>query len=377
MIPLHKPPYKGKEQEYIASAMTAGSWQTSFCDLCTQWLSNRTGMHCLMTTSCSTALDLSAALLFAKPGDEVILPSFTFASTANAFVRQGLVPVFVDVREDTLNIDETKIEAAITERTVAIVVVHYAGVACDMDTVCALAKKHGLMLIEDAAQALGATYHGKPLGTFGDFSCFSFHETKNFSMGEGGALLVRDAATFAMAEVMADCGTDRKRVRRKEATEYTWIAKGASCIPSELACMFLYPQLLKEKDITCDRVTTWEFYENALAPYAEEGLLKLSVVPEECGHNGHIFAIRLRDKKERDGLMKYLNAQGIGAAFHYIPLHSSKAGRKYGRFHGEDRFTTAESEKLLRLPLYFEMPRQEAEQVISAVAAYFKEQKGF
>lgn len=377
MIPLHKPPYKGKEQEYIASAMTAGSWQTSFCDLCTQWLSNRTGMHCLMTTSCSTALDLSAALLFAKPGDEVILPSFTFASTANAFVRQGLVPVFVDVREDTLNIDETKIEAAITERTVAIVVVHYAGVACDMDTICVIAKKHGLMLIEDAAQALGATYHGKPLGTFGDFSCFSFHETKNFSMGEGGALLVRDAATFAMAEVMADCGTDRKRVRRKEATEYTWIAKGASCIPSELACMFLYPQLLKEKDITCDRVTTWEFYESALAPYAEEGLLKLSVVPEECGHNGHIFAIRLRDKKERDGLMQYLNAQGIGAAFHYIPLHSSKAGRKYGRFHGEDRFTTAESEKLLRLPLYFEMPRQEAEQVISAVAAYFKEQKGF
>ena len=209
MIPLHKPPYKGKEQEYIASAMTAGSWQTSFCDLCIQWLSGRTGMHCLMTTSCSTVLDLSAALLFAKPGDEVILPSFTFASTANAFVRQGLVPVFVDVREDTLNIDETKIEAAITERTVAVVVVHYAGVACEMDTICTLAKKHGLILIEDAAQALGATYHGKPLGTFGDFSCFSFHETKNFSMGEGGALLVRDAATFAMAEVMADCGSHR------------------------------------------------------------------------------------------------------------------------------------------------------------------------
>ena len=372
MIPLHKPAYRGKEQEYITSAMANKPGQTSFCELCAEWISEKTGRHCLMTTSCSTALDVSAALLHARPGDEVILPSFTFSSTANAFVRQGLVPVFVDIRRDTLNIDETRIEAAITERTVAIVVVHYAGVACEMDTICEIAKRYRLVLIEDAAQALGARYHGKPLGTFGDFSCFSFHETKNFSMGEGGALVVRDAEHFAEAEVMADCGTDRKKVRRKEATEYTWIAKGASCIPSELACMFLYPQLGMAEEITRKRVELWEYYKEEFAELAENGSLTLPSVPAACAHNGHIFAIRLSGKEERDNLMRFLNDRGIGAAFHYIPLHSSKAGRQYGRFHGEDAVTTAESERLLRLPLYYDMTQAEAQQVVCAVKEYFR-----
>lgn len=372
MIPLHKPPYRGKEQEYIASAMANKPGQTSFCDLCTQWLEKQTGCHCLMTTSCSTALDMVAALLHAKPGDEVILPSFTFSSTANAFVRQGLVPVFVDIRKDTLNIDETKIEAAITERTVAIVVVHYAGVACEMDTICGIARRRGLVLIEDAAQALGATYRGKALGTFGEFACFSFHETKNFSMGEGGALLVRDATAFAEAEVMADCGTDRKKVRRKEAMEYTWIAKGASCIPSELACMFLYPQLLAAEKITRKRAELWTYYRKAFAELEADGKLTLPSVPADCTHNGHIFAIRLPGKEERDRLMRFLNEQGIGAAFHYIPLHSSKAGRQYGCFHGEDVVTTAQSERLLRLPLYYDMTQDEARQVADAVKEYFR-----
>lgn len=373
MIPLHKPSYQGKEQEYIVSAMAAKPGQTSFCDLCTRWLQDATGRYALMTTSCSTALDMAAALLHAKPGDEVIMPSFTFASTANAFVRQGLVPVFVDIRKDTLNIDETKIEEAITERTVAIVVVHYAGVACEMDTICKIAKKHGLMLIEDAAQALGATYRGKALGTFGDVSCISFHETKNFSMGEGGALLVRDADVFAKAEVMADCGTDRKKVRKKEATEYTWIAKGASCIPSELACMFLYPQLLRAEEIKKERVAIWEYYAASFTELAKAGRMELPSVPAECEHNGHIFAIRLKNKEERGRLMRYLNERGIGAAFHYIPLHSSKAGRQYGRFHGADVFTTAESERLLRLPIYFGMTQEEREQVVCAVTEFLKE----
>ena len=378
MIPLHKPPYSGKEQEYLQSAMEMKSGQTSFCDLCAKWMETQIGLHCLMTTSCSTALDLSAALLSAKPGDEVILPSFTFASTANAFVRQGLVPVFVDIRKDTLNIDETKIEDAITERTVAIVVVHYAGVACEMNTICEIAKRHQLTLIEDAAQALGSFYDGKPLGSFGDFSCFSFHETKNFSMGEGGALLVRNGETFAKAEVMADCGTDRKKVRRKEATEYTWIAKGASCIPSELACMFLYPQLKNAEEITKARLEIYAQYDREFRAWDGRKEFTLPVIPKGCHANGHIYALRLKGKEERNELMQHLNAQGIKAAFHYIPLHSAKAGKTYGRFHGEDVVTTAESEKLLRLPLYYGMTKEETTQVILAVKEWFLEkQKGF
>ncbi len=370
MIPLHKPVYKGKEQEYVESAMALRKGQTSFCALCTELLAEYMQCPALLTTSCSTALDLAAALLDGKPGDEVIMPSFTFASTANAFVRQGYVPVFVDVRKDTLNIDETKIEAAITERTIAIVAVHYAGVVCEMEAICKIAQNDHLKVIEDAAQALFSTYQGKPAGSFGDFSCISFHETKNFSMGEGGALFVKDKDLFAKAEIMAECGTDRARVRRREATEYSWVAKGASCAPSELACMFLYPQLLKRKEITENRLEAWNYYKRELQPLEKQGKLVLPGIPEKCGHNGHIFAVRLNSKKERDELMQYLNERGIGAAFHYIPLHSAKAGRQYGRFAGEDRETTAESEKLLRLPLYYGMTKEELRLITETLKAW-------
>jgi len=258
------------------------------------------------------------------------------------------------------------------------VVVHYAGGACEMNTICEIAKRHHLTLIEDAAQALGSSYYGNPLGSFGDFSCFSFHETKNFSMGEGGALLVRDEETFARAEVMADCGTDRKKVRRKEATEYTWIAKGASCIPSELACMFLYPQLINAEEIIKARRAIYAQYDRELRAQASENEVTLPAILDGCVTNGHIYAIRLGTKEERNALMQYLNARGIKAAFHYIPLHSSKAGKTYGRFHGEDAVTTKESEKLLRLPLYYGMTNEEITQVIRAVKQWFLEkQKGF
>ena len=367
MIPLHRPIYAKKEQEYLKSAMDATPGQTSFCALCEQWLSDYMGVAGMMTTSCSTSLDMAAELLHAKPGDEVIMPSFTFSSTANAFVRQGLVPVFVDIRPDTLNLDEKKIEEAVTDRTVAIVPVHYAGVACEMDRIQQIARYHKLAVIEDAAQGLVSCYKGRPLGSFGDFSCVSFHETKNFSMGEGGALFVRNPERFEEAEILADCGTDRKKVRRKEATEYTWIGKGASCIPSELATMFLYPQLLDAGKITEHRLETWQFYADSFRGLAERERLILPAIPSDCKHNGHIFAIRLQDKEERDALMRYLNERGIMAAFHYIPLHSSKAGRFFGRFHGEDIFTTKESERLLRLPLYFGMTQEERERVVTAV----------
>lgn len=371
MIPLHRPIYHQKEQEFIKSAMEYKSGQTSFCALCEEWLTDYMHMPSLMTTSCSTSLDLAAELIHAKPGDEVIMPSFTFASTANAFVRQGLVPVFVDVRKDTMNLDERKIEAAITNRTVAIVPVHYAGVACEMDAIGQIAKGYHLSVIEDAAQGIYAYYKGEPLGSFGDYSCISFHETKNFSMGEGGALFVKDEQKFAEAEIVADCGTDRKKVRRKEAAEYSWIAKGASCIPSELSCMFLYPQLKEAQEITKSHLATWNYYERALKDLEKKEWMRLPVVPKECEHNGHIFAIRLENRAERDGLMRYLQELGIQAAFHYIPLHSAKAGRQFGRFSGVDEVTTAESERLLRLPLYYGMTEEEKGKVIDAIYTWF------
>ena len=371
MIPLHRPIYHQKEQEFIKSAMEYKSGQTSFCALCEEWLTDYMHMPSLMTTSCSTSLDLAAELIHAKPGDEVIMPSFTFASTANAFVRQGLVPVFVDVRKDTMNLDERKIEAAITNRTVAIVPVHYAGVACEMDAIGQIAKGYHLSVIEDAAQGICAYYKGEPLGSFGDYSCISFHETKNFSMGEGGALFVKDEQKFAEAEIMADCGTDRKKVRRKEATEYSWILKGASCIPSDLSCMFLYPQLKEAQEITKNRLATWNYYQHALKDLEKKEWMRLPVVPKECEHNGHIFAIRLENRAERDGLMRYLQELGIQAAFHYIPLHSAKAGRQFGRFSGVDEVTTTESERLLRLPLYYGMTEEEKGKVIEAIYTWF------
>ena len=372
MIPLHRAPYEKKEQEYMLSAMAKRTGQTSFCVLCRDFLAEYTGRNTIMTTSCSTALDMAAALLMGRPGDEVILPSFTFASTANAFIRQGMVPVFVDIRPDTMNLDEKKIEAAITDRTIAVVPMHYAGVACEMDTILTVAQEYGLAVIEDAAQALYASYKGKPLGSFGGFGCVSFHETKNFSMGEGGALFIREEEKYSQAEIIAECGTSRSLQRRGLTDWYTWMEKGASCLPSELACMFLYPQLTQAEDITSDRVKSWNFYREALQSWENKGRIKLPAVPDGCEHNGHIFYVRAENKEHRDSLLSYLRGCGIMAAFHYIPLHSAPAGKKYGRFHGTDEVTTKESECLIRLPLYYGMSTEEKTRVVEAVETWLR-----
>lgn len=372
MIPLHKVPYEKREQEYLMSAMEHRTGQASFCALCEEWLKEYSGENVQMTSSCSTALDMAAALLQGKPGDEVILPSFTFASTANAFIRQGMVPVFVDIRPDTMNLNEKKIEAAITEKTIAVVPMHYAGVACEMDTILAIAKEYNLVVVEDAAQAVNAFYKEKPLGSFGDFGCISFHETKNFSMGEGGALFVRNDDVFERAEIYAECGTSRSLMRKGLANSYTWMEEGASCLPSELACTFLYPQLLKAEEMTKNRLATWNFYKEVLQPWEDSERISLPKVPVGCKHNAHIFYLRTENKEARDSLLSYLRENDIMAAFHYIPLHSSPAGRKYGRFHGPDEATTKESECLLRLPLYFGMQEAEKQRVAEAVITWLR-----
>lgn len=372
MIPLHRAIYEKKEQEYLLSALENNTGQASFCALCRSWLKDYGNMETMMTTSCSTALDLAAVLISGKPGDEVIMPSFTFASTANAFVRQGMVPVFVDIRPDTMNLDEQKIEAAVTEKTIAVVPMHYAGVACEMDTILEVAKKHHLAVVEDAAQALGAFYKEKPLGTIGDFGCISFHETKNFSMGEGGALFIKDTELFEKAEILAECGTSRSRMKKGLTDRYTWMEAGASCLPSELACTFLYPQLLQAGEITKNRRITWEFYANSLREWEEKEYIRLPKIPKGCMHNSHIFYVRTNDRESRDSLLSFLREKGIMAAFHYIPLHSSTAGMKYGRFHGKDEYTTKESECLLRLPLYYGMQEKEKALVVEAVEHWLK-----
>lgn len=372
MIPLHRTPYEKKEQEYLLSAMENRTGQTSFCALCEGFLKEYSKENVRMTSSCSTALDLAATLLQGKPGDEVILPSFTFASTANAFIHRNMVPVFADIRPDTMNLDEKKIEAAITEKTIAIVPMHYAGVACEMDTILTVAKEHKLAVVEDAAQAMHAFYKEIPLGSLGEYGCVSFHETKNFSMGEGGALFVRDTEKFEQAEILAECGTSRSRMRRGLTDRYTWMEAGASCLPSELACTFLFPQLLRAEEITKDRLATWYFYENVFREWEEKERIRLPKVTEGCKHNAHIFYLHTKDKDSRDSLLSYLREKGIMAAFHYVPLHSSPAGKKYGRFSGTDEFTTKESESLLRLPLYFGMKEEEKQQVADAVITWLR-----
>jgi len=372
MIPLHRAPYEKKEQEYLLSAMAHCTGQTSFYAMCEEWLTRYIGRSTIMTSSCSTALDMAAALLFGKPGDEVIMPSFTFASTANAFIRQGLVPVFVDIRPDTMNLDEKKIEAAITERTIAIVPMHYAGVACEMDEILDIAGEYHLHVVEDAAQAMCSAYKGTPLGGLGEFGCVSFHETKNFSMGEGGALFIKENQAFERAEIMAECGTSRRLMKKGLVNQYTWVEKGASCLPSELACMFLYPQLEHARVITEDRLSTWNFYRSELKEWECEGRIKLPFIPDGCEPNGHIFYVKTEDRESRDSLLVYLREQGIMAAFHYIPLHSSPAGKQYGRFHGEDEYTTKESECLLRLPLFYGMSMDDKIQVVEAVKTWLR-----
>lgn len=375
MIPFNIPPYTGKEEQYIEEAICQKKicGDGKFTLKCNEWIESLGGISkALLTTSCTHALDLAAILCEVKPGDEVIMPSYTFVSTANAFVLRGAVPVFVDIRPDTMNIDEKLIEGAITERTKVIAPVHYAGVACEMDTIMNIAKQHGLKVVEDAAQGVMAEYKGRALGTIGSFGCYSFHETKNYSMGEGGALLIKHADDVPRAEIVREKGTNRSAFFRGMVDKYTWVDQGSSYLPSELNAAYLYAQLEMAEVINQKRLSIYNLYKSMLSPLEQEGKIELPVVPEECRHNAHMFYIKVKDLAERTKLQQYLKEHGIGSAFHYVPLHSAPAGRKYGRFHGEDRFTTKESERLLRLPMYYQITEDEVEQVVDSVKKFWK-----
>lgn len=364
MIPFNRPPYIGVEEKYINQAIANHkiSGDGEFTKKCASWLENNTNStKVLMTTSCTHALEMAALLSDIQLGDEVIMPSYTFVSTADAFVLRGAVPVFVDIRPDTMNIDENLIEAAITEKTKAIVTVHYAGVACEMDTIMEIAQLHNLYVIEDAAQGVMSRYKGRALGAIGDYGCFSFHETKNYSMGEGGALLIKNADMIEPAEIIREKGTNRSKFFRGEIDKYTWVNAGSSYLPSELNTAYLYGQLENAQSIMDNRMKSWKLYYELLKPLAEAGVLELPYIPDECEHNAHMFYIKLKDIDERTRLIAKLKNNDICAVFHYIPLHSAPAGRRFGRFNGKDIYTTRESERLLRLPMYYGLRSEDVE----------------
>ncbi|MBD5448555.1 MAG: dTDP-4-amino-4,6-dideoxygalactose transaminase [Lachnospiraceae bacterium] len=374
MINFNVPPYTGKEIEYMKKAIENQTicGDGPFTKKCSEWIEMQTGTSkCLLTTSCTHATELAALLANIKEGDEVILPSYTFVSTADAFVLRGATAVFVDIRPDTMNINETLIEEAITKRTKAIAPVHYAGVGCEMDTIMEIARKHNLMVIEDAAQGIMASYKGKALGTFGDFGCFSFHETKNLSMGEGGALLIRDEKHIENAEIYREKGTDRSKYFRGQVDKYRWQNYGSSYLPSDMNAAYLYAQLELASEITQARLDRWNQYWELLSPLADSGKIELPYIPEHCSHNGHMFYIKTKDMEERTRLIAHLKEKDIWSVFHYVPLHSAPAGIKFGRFHGEDKYTTKESERLLRLPMFYKLTPDEVEYIADQVKAFY------
>ena len=374
MIPFNKPPKTGREKLYINEAVDSGKicGDGQFTKKCQSKLEELTGSRkVLLTTSCTDATEMAAILAEIEPGDEVIMPSYTFVSTANAFVLRGAVPVFVDIRPDTMNIDEKLIEQAITDKTKAIVPVHYAGVSCEMDEIMRIAKKHNLSVIEDAAQGVMSTYKGQALGSVGDFGCYSFHETKNYSMGEGGAILINNPKDIQRAEIIREKGTNRSMFFRGQVDKYTWVDMGSSFLPSELNAAYLYAQLEQAQEINMSRKKCWNVYYESLKPLAEKGCIDIPFVPEECTHNAHMFYIKLRDIEERTKMTAFLRENGIGSVFHYIPLHSSAAGVKFGRFFGEDVYTTKESERLLRLPMYYGLTEDEVLYITQTAAKFF------
>lgn len=375
MITFNVPPYTGKEMDYIRQCVENQKicGDGTYTHKCNEWLEERTGaVKCLLTTSCTHATELAALLSGIQEGDEVIMPAYTFVSTADAFVLRGATPVFVDIRPDTMNIDEKLIEAAVTERTRAIVPVHYAGVACEMDIIMDIARRHKLEVIEDAAQGIMSTYKGKALGTFGRFGCFSFHETKNYSMGEGGALLIRDEKDIEEAEIMREKGTNRSKFYRGQIDKYTWVNFGSSYLPSDMNAAYLYAQLEMADEINDARLACWNMYYERLKPLADAGKLELPVVPEGCVHNAHMFYIKAKDLEERTALIAFLKENGIMSVFHYIPLHTAPAGLKFGRFHGEDRYTTRESERLARLPMYYGLKVETVEGICERVREFYR-----
>lgn len=374
MINFNIPPYVGTEMNYIDEAIRSQKicGDGKFTKRCSKWLEEHTGTaKALLTTSCTHATEMAAMLAAIKPGDEVIMPSYTFVSTADAFVLRGAKVVFVDIRPDTMNIDETLIEDAITKHTKAIVPVHYAGVSCEMDVICDIAGRHGLYVIEDAAQGVMSSYKGKALGTIGDFGCYSFHETKNYSMGEGGALLIKDKNNLERAEIIREKGTDRSKFFRGQIDKYTWVDAGSSYLPSDINAAYLWAQLEKAEEINAYRLNCWNRYFESLKPLEEKGNLKLPYVPKECKHNGHMFYIKLKNLDERNRMISHLHALGVNAVFHYIPLHTAPAGKRYGEFCGEDRYTTKESERLLRLPMYYTLKDEEIERICKVVKSFW------
>lgn len=375
MINFNVPPYIGKESEYIEQAIKNKKicGDGEYTKKCNKWIEEKSGVSkALLTTSCSTALDMAAILTEVEPGDEVILPSYTFVSTANAFVLRGATLVFVDIRPDTQNIDENLIEDAITDKTKVIVPVHYAGVSCEMDKILEIAKKHNLLVVEDAAQGVMSTYKGRALGSMGDYGCFSFHETKNYSMGEGGALLIRDEDKVDRAEIIREKGTDRSRFLKGMVDKYTWVDMGSSFLPSELNAAYLLAELEEADKINNTRRAAWDTYYENLKCLEEAGKITLPVVPEGCEHNAHMFYVKTAGLEERTALSAFLKENGIGSAFHYVPLHSAPAGAGFGRFHGEDRYTTDTFERLLRLPMYYGLKEEEIDKVCKTILKFYK-----
>ena len=374
MISFNVPPVTGKEIIYMQDAISRNKicGDGYYTKLCNKWIEDTSGIaKALLTTSCTHATELAAILCDIKPGDEVIMPSYTFVSTADAFVLRGAKVVFVDIRPDTMNIDEKLIENAITDKTVAIVPVHYAGVSCEMDTIMEIAEKYNLKVVEDAAQGVMSKYKGKSLGTIGDYGCYSFHETKNYSMGEGGAILIRDAKDSDRAEIVREKGTDRSRFLRGQVDKYTWVAAGSSYLPSDLNAAYLYAQLEVAQQVFDDRMNSWNKYNEAFKYLKDKGVIETPFVPEECEHNAHMYYIKLDNIEERTKFINYMKENDILTVFHYIPLHSAPAGREYGVFAGEDKYTTKESERIVRLPLYYNMG-ETVDEVISKVYKYFE-----
>ena len=372
-IDFNRPAIVGKELEYIKDAVDQGMLcgDGKYTKLCSSWMKERFHVNqVFLTTSCTHALEMAAYLCDIHPGDEVIMPSYTFVSTADAFVLRGAKIVFVDIRPDTMNIDEKLIEQAVTEKTKAIVPVHYAGVACEMDTIMEIARKYDLKVVEDAAQGVEAYYHGKALGTIGDFGCYSFHETKNYTMGEGGALVFQDNSFQEKAEILREKGTDRSKFFRGQVDKYRWIDYGSSYLPSEMNAAYLYAQLEECEKINRKRHQIYDYYHRHLAPLEEAGLIERPFVPEGIEHNAHMYYIKVKDLETRTDLIAYLKENGIYSAFHYVPLHSSPAGMKFGRFSGEDVYTTRESERLVRLPMFYNLPMSDVEYIVEKILEF-------
>lgn len=373
MMSFNVAPFMGKELDYIHEAVLSRhiSGDGKFTKLCDEWMEKRfNAERVMLTTSGTTALDMAMIMCDLEPGDEVILPSFTFSSTATSAVLAGANLVFVDVKPDTMNIDEDKIEEAITDRTRVITVVHYAGVACDMDKIMDIARRHSLIVVEDAAQAVMSTYKGKALGTIGDFGCYSFHETKNYSMGEGGAIVINNPAYIEMAEILREKGTNRSKFYRGQVDKYTWVDFGDSYLPSDINAAYLWAQLEQADEINENRLETWKFYNEFFKPYADAGRIEIPFIPDYAEHNAHMYYIKLKDLDDRTAFINHMKQRDIQCVFHYVPLHSAPAGRKFGRFFGEDTYTTIESDRLVRLPMYYGITEEDKQAVVDYAKEY-------